>query len=98
MKKEIAKIIAPMSDESIIEGAIEECSELISVLAKRLRILRAENPTPKSALLNFAEIQEEFVDVKIMLDALDIRFELSDEKMYSAKVERWQDRMSRKGV
>ena len=93
MKKEIAKIIAPMSDEAIIENTIEECSELISTLAKRLRILRAENPTPKSALRNFEEIQEEFNDTRIMLDALDIRFALSDEKMYGAKIERWQDRM-----
>lgn len=93
MKKEIAKIIAPMSDEAIIEGAIEECSELISALAKRLRILRGENPTPKNALRNFEEIKEEFGDCRVMLDALDIRFELSDEKMYGAKIERWQDRM-----
>lgn len=96
MKREIAKIIVPMSDEAIIEGVIEECSELVSVLTKRLRIFRGENPTPKSALRNFEEIKEEFNDVKVMLDALDIRFELSDEKTYGAKVERWKARLERK--
>lgn len=96
MKKEIAKIVAPLSDEAIIEGVIEECSELISALAKRLRIFRGENPTPKSALQNFEEIREEFNDVKVMLDALDIRLDLSDEKMCGAKVERWESRLERR--
>lgn len=66
----MTKLPHETSEESILEGLIEEAGELIQAAAKRLRILRGESYTPVTREENFQNLKEELADVSLVSDVL----------------------------
>lgn len=83
-----------MSEESLLEQLIEECGELIQAGAKRLRILRGENPTPVTKDENLANLREEINDVSLCIDVLDWKFPVLFSTEKAKKYERWCERLA----
>lgn len=79
-----------LSTECLLEQLAEECSELAQAALKKSRILRGENPTPKTMIEAEADITEELTDVKLVCDLLDLK---PDNYMYKYKSRRWKDRL-----
>ena len=74
-----------MGDPAIYEGLAEEAVELAQMALKAARILRGENPTPANLLQTKWGIIEEYTDLRIYSDLLDLR---PDGQIYSDKKER----------
>lgn len=72
------------------EAAAEEAVELAHELQKMARILRKENPTPKQYFEVYANVVEEYTDVILSMDAVDIN---PDNAIYLKKTERWVKRL-----
>ncbi len=74
-----------LGDPAIYEGLAEEAVELAQMALKAARILRGENPTPANLLQTKWKIIEEYTDLRIYSDLLDLR---PDGQIYSDKKER----------
>ena len=74
-----------LGDPAIYEGLAEEAVELAQMALKAARILRGENPTPANLLQTKWGIIEEYTDLRIYSDLLDLR---PDGQIYSDKKER----------
>lgn len=79
-----------LSTECLLEQLAEECCELAQAALKKARIIRAENPTPKTMIEVEAAIKEELTDVALVCDILDIK---PDNYMYNYKSRRWKGRL-----
>lgn len=94
----IENIAGALSEEALIEQLVEECGELVQAGAKRLRILRGENPSPKSLIDNGHDLMEELVDVllaeEVLVEKLGCRFDCAG--MKQRKLDRWLSRLGRK--
>jgi NTP pyrophosphatase (non-canonical NTP hydrolase) len=72
------------------EQLAEECVELAHAALKTARILRGENPTPRSLPETQAKVKEEYSDVVQTAVSLDI---FVDEDQMKSKDERWRARI-----
>lgn len=79
---------------AMYELLAEECCELAQAALKMARILRNENPTPKTKKEVRANIIEEVTDVELCLMELKIKY---DYKIMSDKIERFHTRWAESG-
>ena len=75
---------------ALYEGLAEEATELAHAALKMARILRGENPTPALSYEVRNAVIEEYSDLKIYLDILDIQISAP---IYTTKVIRMIDRI-----
>lgn len=78
---------------ALYEQLAEECSELAQASLKMARLMRGDNPTPKTADECTRALQEEIADVQLvmlMLPENDLRTIMS---MMEAKRSRWEQRI-----
>ncbi len=85
--KEIRKAIG---EPALYEGLAEEAVELAKEALKLARILRGENPTSADERSTRRSLIEEYTDLTIYLDVLDISI---DSKVYRIKKGRMADRI-----
>jgi len=83
-------IIDEIGKAAALEQLAEECTELAQAALKYARKLRGENPTPKT----FQEIEknlvEEFSDVSLCADVLQLDPNLT---IMRKKLKRWEERI-----
>lgn len=82
-----------MTKAALFELLAEECAELGHDCLKAARILRRENPTPMSLYDAFQGVVEEYADVVLTADVLDLA---ADEEIMGVKLARWAERMEAK--
>lgn len=79
---------------AVLEQLAEECCELAQISLKRARILRGENPTPKTITETDANFLEEIADVlnciSVIADELDMNKVRNVQKK---KLNRWKKRI-----
>ena len=95
---DIKYVSESLSEEVLLEQLCEECGELVQQAAKRMRILRGENPTPLSMSANYENLVEEMGDILSCIKVLKEKYGLTDEldKVVSGKMARWRERIGRK--
>lgn len=95
---DIKYITTLLSEEAVLEQLTEECGELVQRAAKRLRILRGENPTNDTLVANFEDLVEEMGDVFLCIMAVEEKLDMQDEvlKVVEAKAQRWRNRLERR--
>lgn len=84
------KIVSDVGIPSMYEQLAEECVELAKECLKMSRIIRDENPTPKSEIEVAASIEEEFNDVLLVAALLELN---PNEKQMNEKLKRWERRI-----
>lgn len=77
---------------AMYEQLAEECIELGKEALKYARILRGENPTPKTKMETEINIAEEFND--ILLVACLLKLEANTAQM-NYKLKRWEERIEK---
>ena len=82
-----------IGEAALYEQMAEECTELAQALLKKARKLRGNNPTPRTMEEINASIEEEYTDVCICADMLDLDV---NNNTYDAKVFRWAGRVDAK--
>jgi len=82
-----------MPRAALFELLAEECAELGHSCLKAARILRRENPTPMSLYDALQSVVEEYADVVLTADVLDLA---ADEEIMGVKLARWAERMEAK--
>lgn len=90
-----------LSTAAIFEQLAEECSELAQVSLKASRILRNENPTPKTLDEVLPNFEEESADVMLVLEVLchaGLISETGLESVMMAKTDRWAKRLVAKHI
>ena len=75
---------------AVYEQLAEECAELAKAALKCARIVRGENPTPVTMEDALGNLKEEYADVILVADELDLRV---DYATYTKKLRRWYDRI-----
>lgn len=75
---------------AVYEQLAEECAKLAQAALKCARIVRGENPTPMTMDAAEANLKEEYTDVLLVADELDLR---NIPAIYTAKLRRWYDRI-----
>lgn len=75
------------------EMLAEECSELAQACLKYARILRGENPTPKTQTEVLDNIIEEYTDVRLVASDLGLIY---DTNIVRRKVLRFEGRINEK--
>lgn len=75
------------------EMLAEECSELAQACLKYARILRGENPTPKTQTEVLNNIIEEYTDVRLVASDLGIIY---DNNIVRHKLLRFEGRINEK--
>lgn len=91
------KILAKLGIASVLEQLAEEAAEVAQVALKMARIIRGENPTPKTYIEARAALEEELADFRVcveVLDRSDVIFDMEIIKNLSeVKMKRWLDRL-----
>lgn len=83
-------IRAGISEAALYEQLAEECVELAQAALKKARKIRDENYTPKNiAEIDFS-LEEEYTDVVLVSDALEL---YSNERIRETKAKRWISRL-----
>ena len=89
-------IIDSIGLPAMLEQLAEECSELAQASLKYARLLRGENPTPKTEEECREALVEEVADVQLMIDLLTMSGIIGDAEIRTRmgkKMLRWLDRM-----
>lgn len=79
-----------LGEAALYEQMAEECTELAQALLKKSRKLRGNNPTPLSMGEIDFHIEEEYTDVSMCAELLDIDVNFA---IYNSKLSRWEDRI-----
>ncbi len=90
MRKDDYYVVEKVGLPAMYEQLAEECAELAQASLKMARILRKENPTPKSQIDVEHAIDEEFNDVLLVASLLKLRI---DEEQMDRKLARWEYRL-----
>lgn len=85
----IEQIRELVTTPAILEQMAEECSELCQALLKKARRLRGENYTPMTLNEIDRNIIEEFTDVIVCANTLNLSI---DNDLYFEKLQRWVNR------
>lgn len=91
-------IIEEIGLAAVYEQTAEECVELAHAYQKMARVLRGVNPTPVTYEQAMEQIREEYIDVLLCQDLLDIypNVVLPPERFiedYNSKKNRWKERI-----
>lgn len=91
------KIFAKLGRAAVLEQLAEEAAEVTQAALKMARIVRGENPTPKTSCEAAEELEEEMADVIVCMRVLEIGSIVIDvenvEKIAEIKMKRWLDRL-----
>jgi len=79
-----------LTEASKYEQMAEECVELAHACMKKARKLRDENYTPRKMYTIDDDISEEFTDVAICAEMLQLK---PDEQLFEEKLKRFQHRI-----
>lgn len=79
-----------LGEAALYEQMAEECTELAQALLKKSRKLRGNNPTPLTMGEINAHVKEEYTDVSMCAELLDIDVNFD---VYNAKLFRWEKRI-----
>lgn len=82
--------LSKLSEAALYEQLAEECVELAHACQKKARKLRGENPTPLEMPEIDDNISEEFTDVNLVSEILNIHV---DVRTYWDKYDRWCRRL-----
>jgi len=89
---ESARVIKnSLSEASLYEQLAEECCELAHACQKKARKLRGENPTPMEMVDIDTNVVEEYTDVQLVAELLNIHIDIP---LYWDKYDRWRERLS----
>lgn len=86
-------IVRKIGKPACYEQLAEECLELAKEALKMARIMRKENPTPRTLEETRDKVIEEYADVVNCITTLDIPL---DEKVMERKMKRWIKRIKEK--
>lgn len=91
------KILEKLGRAPVLEQLAEEAAEVAQAALKLARIIRGENPTPKTACEAEEALEEEMADVSVCMRVLAIESIVIDvenvEKIAEVKMKRWLDRL-----
>lgn len=93
ISSEIDYIAKNLDDTDLFLQLAEEAAELSQACLKYVRAYRGNNPTKDSADVYLKNIIEEFTDVRVSADALNIE---EDIDTYINKIHRWANRIRKK--
>ena len=89
-------IIDSIGLPAVLEQFAEECSELAQASLKYARLLRGDNPTPKTKEQCIDDLTEEIADVLLCINILYYS-EIIDEyhivDIMNSKLARWKERL-----
>lgn len=81
-----------IGDAAMYEQLAEEASELCKAALKMARILRGENPTPVTGRQAWEDLEEEYTDVMICTQELNINYDAAVAKRKRDRFKkRWRD-------
>lgn len=89
-------IIDTIGLPAVLEQLAEECSELAQASLKYARLLRGENPTPKTEAECLESLTEEIADVDLCISELMMEGLVDSSKVIDIidqKRNRWLDRL-----
>lgn len=90
-------IIKEIGEAAALEQLAEECNELAHAALKLARIIRGENPTPRTADSVREELTEEAGDVLNSIHLLRAnKVFFLDEGLAAEKMKRWAERIMEK--
>ena len=91
------KIFAKLGRAAVLEQLAEEAAEVAQAALKMARIIRGENPTPKTACEAAEALEEEMADVIVCMRVLETGSIVIDvenvEKIAEVKMKRWLERL-----
>lgn len=91
------KILEKLGRAPVLEQLAEEAAEVAQAALKLSRIIRGENPTPKTACEAEEALEEEMADVSVCMRVLAIESIVIDvenvEKIAEIKMKRWLNRL-----
>lgn len=91
------KILEKLGRAAVLEQLAEEAAEVAQAALKMARIIRGENPTPKTHMEARADLEEELADFRVcveVLDRSDLIFDMEIiKKLSEVKTKRWLDRL-----
>lgn len=87
-----------IEEAALLEQTAEECAELSKEVLKLARILRGDNPTPKSKAWVLQDVIEEIADVSLCIDVLKeaLGCYKSVDEIKEEKCNRWIERIEEK--
>ena len=89
-------IIDSIGLPAVLEQLAEECSELAQASLKYARLLRGENPTPKTEQECLEALTEEIADVELCISILMIAGHVNSDTVMDTidvKDKRWHERL-----
>jgi len=89
-------IIDSIGLPAVLEQLAEECSELAQASLKYARLLRGENPTPKTEQECLESLTEEIADVDLCISELMMEGLVDSDKVIDIidqKGNRWKERL-----
>ena len=89
-------IIDSIGLPAVLEQLAEECAELAQVSLKYARLLRGENPTPKTEQECLESLTEEIADVELCISILMIAGHVNSDTVMDTidvKDKRWHERL-----
>lgn len=90
-------IIEEIGQPAMLEQLAEECCELAQASLKMSRILRGENPTPKTGMQCIESLTEEIADVMTCLEELRGMVDMiMVETIMAQKRTRWCQRIKKR--
>lgn len=91
MEKSILELIG---EPAMLEQLAEECTELAKAALKKARAIRKENPTPIDVRDAGLAVREEFTDVMICANELNL---VPSDAVRRRKLSRWHERLREAG-
>lgn len=82
-------MIERIGEPAMLEQLAEEAAELGQAALKLARIMRGENPTPVKEVDAWGNLIEEYTDVALCADELEINV---DTTIWDAKMQRFRER------
>lgn len=93
VSSEIEYIAKNLDDSDLFLQMAEEAAELSQACLKYVRAHKGNNPTKDSEDIYLKGIIEEFTDVQVCAEAIDIT---ADSDIHDSKIHRWADRIRKK--
>ena len=92
------KIARKIGEDGLLVQTAKECAELSKEVLKLARILRGDNPTPKSKAWVLQDVIEEIADVSLCIDILKetLGCYKSVDEIKEEKCNRWIERIEEK--
>lgn len=86
-------IVKEIGEPAVLEQLAEECAELGQAALKYARLLRGENPTPKTEAECLESLGEEIADVSLCIDLVNRVHHFDYFPVMDEKENRWKRRI-----